>query len=177
MKTKSDRKKRKLIIAGGLLVATMVLASAFLVGSGAIFTATSANPGNVFTAGSLLINNSKEGAAIVTANVGNMKPGDTATGDVTIENAGTISGDFALAMGVPAGALTPTLRLVVTDLDSSTTIYSGALSAFPGANLGSWAASAVHHYRFAVTFVSSGADNTYMGASSTVSFNWTATQN
>ena len=54
-----DLKRRKLIAAGGLLAATVVLASAFLVGSGAIFTSSSANPSNVFTAGVLNHSNGK----------------------------------------------------------------------------------------------------------------------
>jgi hypothetical protein len=66
------------------------------VGSGADFTAHSANPANTFSAGSLTIDNSREGAAILSAS--NMKPGgDPQTGTVDIQNTGTIAGDFTLS--------------------------------------------------------------------------------
>jgi hypothetical protein len=89
MKRRLDRKKRKLIVVGGLLAAALVLASAFLVGSGAVFTASSANPSNVWSAGTLTQSNSNEGAAIMSPSL--LKPGDVKTGTVTIGNVGTIA--------------------------------------------------------------------------------------
>ena len=183
-----DLKRRKLIAAGGLLAATVVLASAFLVGSGAVFTSSSANPSNVFTAGVLTHSNSKDAAAILTASL--MKPTDVKTGTVTIKNTGDLAGDFTLSMtktadvaGTNAGAghLYNVLQLKVED--GSTVVYSGALSAFTSASVGTYAAGDTHTYTFTVTFPNGGTpgsnitgDNVYQGSTTTVEFDWAAVQ-
>src|SRR4051812_45442882 len=62
------------------------------VGSGADFSAETANPSNTFSAGSLSMDNSKDGAAILSAS--NMQPGgEPQTGVVDIKNTGSIDGD------------------------------------------------------------------------------------
>src|SRR5215207_5755111 len=76
------------------VLALVLVAAGVAVGSGADFSATSANPGNTFTAGTLTMSNSKNNAAIFTAN--NLKPGDVTTGTVDIENTGSLDGDFTL---------------------------------------------------------------------------------
>jgi hypothetical protein len=66
------------------------------VGSGADFFARTANPSNVFSAGSLSMQNSKDGTAILDA--AGMKPGAAPkTGVVDIQNTGSISGRFSLS--------------------------------------------------------------------------------
>src|SRR5215208_971747 len=77
------------------VLALVLVAVGVAVGSGANFSAQSANPSNTFTAGSLEIDNSLEGAAIL--NASGMVPGDTTTGTVDIQNTGTTSGDFTLS--------------------------------------------------------------------------------
>jgi hypothetical protein len=80
-------------------VATLALgliAIATAVGSGADFTARTANPSNTFSAGSLSMENSKDGTAIL--NAANMKPGGAPkTGVVDIKNTGSIGGVFTLS--------------------------------------------------------------------------------
>ena len=76
------------MVAGGVLAAVMVLVSAVLVGSGTIFTAKAANPANVFTSGVLQLSNSHENADILTMDL--MKPGDQASGAVSIKNTGNL---------------------------------------------------------------------------------------
>jgi hypothetical protein len=91
---------------GALL--TLLLAAAAVVGSGADFTASSANPANTFAAGTLTISNSKEGAAVLSAS--GLKPGNSATGTVDIENTGDIDGVFSIASTITedtTGALSP----------------------------------------------------------------------
>jgi hypothetical protein len=59
------------------------------------------------------------------------------------------------------------------------TIYSGALGSMGTLTLGTFATGATHQYKFSVTFPdggSNGADNAYGGATTTVSYLWTATQ-
>ena len=66
------------------------------VGSGADFHAETANPSNTFSAGALSMDNSRNGAAILTAT--DMKPGGpTQTGLVDIKNTGSVDGNFRLS--------------------------------------------------------------------------------
>ena len=189
MKRKSD-KKRKLIIIGGLLVATLVLASAFLVGSGAVFTASSANPNSTWSAGTLSIDKNLPHGAIMTES--NMKPKDIRNGSVVITNTGSIAGDFTLGMsnvvdaaGANGGKLSDTLRLLVTYTDGTGThtAYNGPLKAFTGATAGTIAANASQTYNFTVTFPDglippsdTTGDNAYQSSSVAADFNWTAVQ-
>jgi spore coat-associated protein N len=179
-------RRRRLIAAGGILVATLVLASAFLVGSGAAFTSTSANPANVFTAGTLTHSNDKANAAILTASL--MKPADVKTGTVTIKNTGSLSGDFTLEMaktadvpGSNGGSLFNVLKLKIDD--GATTVYNGNLKDFTSKLLGTYASNDTHTYTFTITFPDGGlpggnttGDNAYQGSSTTVEFDWTAVQ-
>jgi hypothetical protein len=167
---------------------TIGLAAAVTVGSGADFTSTTANPSNVFTAGTLSHSNSKAGAAILT--VANMRPGDTASGTVDIQNTGSLSGAFILAKTVTADS-TPSfaskLTIVITDngdpscvvsCPAPVGVYSGAVAAMGTRALGTFAAGATHRFSFAVTFPdggANGADNAYQAASTTVTYTWTAT--
>jgi spore coat-associated protein N len=73
-----------------------LIAVATAVGSGADFSARTANPSNTFSAGSLSMENSKDGTAILSAT--DMKPGGAPqTGVVDIKNTGSIDGRFTLS--------------------------------------------------------------------------------
>src|SRR5205807_413997 len=80
-------------------LATLVLgllAVATAIGSGADFSAHSANPSNVFSTGTLSMENSNDGAAILDAS--NLRPGGEAkTGIVDIKNTGSIDGVFKVS--------------------------------------------------------------------------------
>lgn len=166
------RNSRRLIVAiVVLLVAAVVVAFSF-----SLFSSTSANPGNVTASGIMEMDNSADGQAILTAQ--DLLPGDSASGTVTVENVGDAGGDFTLSAGnlvdEPADpALSGVLTLTVTD--GGTTVYSGLLNAFAGADLGTWAAGESHTYTFTVTF-DSASGNEYQGARSSVDFTWDATQ-
>jgi spore coat-associated protein N len=177
------RHPRRALLALAALIASVAVA----VGSSASFTASSANPSNTFAAGTLTILNSKEGLAVLTAS--GMKPGDSSTGTVDVQNTGSLSGDFTLAKsGIVdsdgANPLSAKLNLVVKDCGdfSSGTptcdvgdpqVYSGTISAMGTIALGTFAANAKHRYEFAVTFDSS-AGNAYQGDTSSVQFDWNA---
>ena len=179
---------------GALL--TLLLAAAAVVGSGADFTASSANPSNTFAAGTLSIQNSKEGTAVLTAS--GLRPGSTATtGTVDIQNTGGLSGAFTLARTVPVDSdstnpLSAKLNLTVIDcgaFDGSTaptcgdgddvTKYSGGTIAQMGAtghlvsNLGTYAANEKHRYQFSVSLDGT-AGNVYQGDTSSVGFDFNA---
>jgi hypothetical protein len=168
---------------------TIGLAAAVTVGSGADFTSTSANPSNIFTAGTMTHLNSKAGAAILTASL--MRPGDTASGTVDIQNTGSLSGNFSLAKTVSAetAGFASKLTVVITDNGDPSCVvacpgpvgvYSGTIAAMGSQALGSFPAGATHRYSFVVTFPNTGApgagaDNAYQGATATVLYTWTAT--
>jgi spore coat-associated protein N len=165
----------------------LIAAVAVAVGSSASFTASSANPSNTFAAGTLSILNSKEGIAVLTAS--DMRPGDSATGTVDVQNTGSLSGAFTLSRSniVDSDGTFPMsakLDLVVKDcgdFSSGTPTcdvgdpvkYTGTIAAMGSTALGTFAASEKHRYQFAVTFNSS-ADNNYQGDSSSVQFDWNA---
>ncbi|MEO8290794.1 MAG: TasA family protein [Gaiellaceae bacterium] len=177
------RHPRRALLALAALTASVAVA----VGSSASFSASSANPSNTFAAGTLTILNSKEGLAVLTAS--NMKPGDSATGTVDVQNTGSLSGAFTLSQsGIVdsdgSNPLSAKLNLVVKDcgdFSSGTPTcdagdpqkYSGTIAAMGSNALGTFAASEKHRYEFAVTFDSS-AGNAYQGDTSSVQFDWNA---
>jgi spore coat-associated protein N len=178
--------QRLLTALGGLMIATAVA-----VGSGANFNSTSATPGNLITAGTLVITDSLPGTSILTAAA--LKPGGSSSGTVNITNGGNLPATLTVAptglTDTPASpAFSAKLTLQLQDLGdpacgsgcpAPVTIYSGTLRAMGAQTLGNFAAGATHKYKFTVTFPdggSSGADNPYGGASSTVAYQWTATQ-
>src|SRR4029450_6204730 len=89
-----------------ILALILLLIAALLVGvSFAVFSTSSANRGNMFTAGTLTSSNSKDNAAILTAQ--RMVPGDTTTGTVTISNTGDSKGQFTLTGSTPTNTPGP----------------------------------------------------------------------
>jgi hypothetical protein len=174
---------------GALL--TLLLAAGAVVGSGADFTATSANPANTFASGTLTIGNSKAGVAVLSAS--NLRPGAAAqTGDVDIENTGSLSGAFTLTRGTVTNSDTGTpldtkLNITVVDCGAfvgatpptcgdgdDSTKYTGTLAAMSSpTTLSTYAPAAKRRYRFSVALDSS-AGNAYQGDSSTVAFDFNA---
>lgn len=75
-------------------LATLAVASTLAVGSGATFTSQSDNTLSAVTSGTLSHSNSKDDAAIFTLT--DLKPGDTAHGDLTLTNTGSLPADFGL---------------------------------------------------------------------------------
>jgi hypothetical protein len=181
-----------------LAALTVALMSAGVaVGSGADFSSKTANPSNTFTAGTLVMDNSKDAAAIFTPS--NMKPGGAPeTGTVDIQNRGSLGATFTLTRdqlsSTDTGSANPTafatkVNLVVTDCGefSGTTaptcgdagdseVYSGTLAAMDAVEaLGDYAAGEKHRYYFAAGLDSS-AGNEYQGDSSSARFVWDAVQ-
>ena len=165
-------------------LAAVLAAVGITVGSGANFTASAANPTNTFTAGTLNIGTSSSSALF---NSTNMRPGDTVTGSVDIQNTGSLSGTFTLGT---SGANDPNGLLGQLDLkvedcgvfngtqaptcNGSNIVYTGKANAVPSAvNLGTFANGAKHQYKFDVT-LPSGTGNAFQGASATVQFDWKA---
>src|SRR5215217_8347245 len=169
-------------------LSALIAAVAVAVGSSASFTASSANPSNTFAAGTLSILNSKEGLAVLTAS--DMKPGDSATGTVDVQNSGSLSGAFALSRSSISDSdatfpMSTKLDLVVKDCgdfssgtptcDAGDPVkYTGTIAAMGSdVALGTYAGGEKHRYQFGVT-VNSSADNAYQGDDSVVPFSWNA---
>lgn len=177
---------RRSIVALATVLASVGLA----VGSGASWTAQTANPSNTFSSGTLTMSNSKANAAVLTAS--NLKPGDSAQGNVDIQNTGSIAGTFALSRSAlndsdGVNPLSSKLNLVVKDCGTfasgtpscnggSPVKYTGTLAAMSSSSaLGTFAADEKHRYEFTITF-DSGASNAFQGGTSTATFQWDAAQ-
>lgn len=165
-------RKRLLVPLAGLLVA-----AAITVGSGADFIANSVNAGNAYSSGTLLQSNSKADSAIF--NLGNLKPGDTVNGKVTITNSGTLPAGIKLSESAVNGFVTKSnLALTITAAGSATPVWSGTFGALTTASpvdLGTFAAGEAREYTFSVTLAQS-AGNAEQGKSATATYTWNSTQ-
>ena len=95
---------------------------------------------------------------------------------MSITNVGDASGDFTLTASnlVADPADFPTvLTLVITD--GTDEVYNDPLSDIATVDLGTWAEDEEHTFTFTVTF-DSAAGNEFQGATSTIDFDWDATQ-
>jgi hypothetical protein len=123
-----------------------------------------------------LIGSSLPGAAILAAD--GMAPGDVKVGYIEVSNVGDISGSFALgSAGLTDTPLSHALNLTVEDVTpghGAALVYSGKLASLSSVGLGDMAQGAMHRYRFSVSLPSD-ADDRYQGASSAVTFMWSAT--
>ena len=123
-----------------------------------------------------LIGSPLAGAAILAAS--GMAPGDVRTGYIDVTNIGDTSGTFALgSTGLTGAPLAQELDLDVRDVTPGRTaavVYSGKLASLSSVALGDMAQGEAHRYRFSVSLPAD-ADDTYQGASSAVTFVWSAT--
>jgi spore coat-associated protein N len=141
--------------------------------------------------GDVVIENSLEGEAIIS--VANLKPGDTASGQVTLENTGTVRGYFYLAPldlvsapGPGGGTLAENLivRVALTKSDGTSRKYGGLLSKMGTVKAGKFRPQESGTYEFEVEAKDTGipppptpsrpvrGDNKYQGTSASVTFGW-----
>ena len=134
--------------------------------------------------GALSLSNSKEGAALFRAD--GMRPGQQASGSVTITNTGTVNAALTLqpeagteTAGNGGGRLSDTLGLLVIDVtlpDAPVTVYEGTVKQMAATNVGSLEPGRSRTYVFVASLRPQGAaDNTYQGAAYSTGFRWTAT--
>jgi hypothetical protein len=145
----------------------------------------------VTTDGDVEISNSKEGDPIVS--VSNMEPGDTGSGEVTLENTGTARGHFYLAPldlisdpGPGGGTLADNLivRVYLTKGGNTSKKYGGLLSKMGTKVAGRFHPGESGTYEFEVEAKDTGVpppptlsrpvrgDNKYQGTSASVTFGW-----
>jgi hypothetical protein len=176
-------------------LATVLVAVGITAASGASFTASSASPGNVFATGTLSVDSSKDNVAIM--NIGGLRPGGAAqTGQVDIQNTGSLSGAFTLSRTAPVNTakagvdpatypLSGKLNVVVSDCGTwtgstppncgtLTQKYSGTLANMASpVSLSTFLGGEKHRYQISVSLDSS-ADDNYQGASSTTELDFNA---
>ena len=163
-----------------LTVAALAVVSVLAVGGTfANFTATPTTiSNNAFASGSLTMSASSDAAIYA---VSAMRIGDATDGSIT--NSGSLAGVYTLAGSVSGSApLANQLQLkIYKDTDNSgTPVYSGALSAFSSAALGTFAANGdAHSFFFHLSLPTTGTsagDNVLQGLSASAAFTWSATQ-
>ena len=134
--------------------------------------------------GALSLTNSKEGSAIFHAAA--MRPGEEASGSVTITNTGTVTGALTLTPAAPTdtpgtggGRLSNRLELLVIDVTTVTTpvtVYAGTLEQMDPTDVGALLPGQHRTYLFVASLRPSGAaDNAFQGAALTTGFTWSAT--
>jgi len=134
--------------------------------------------------GSLSLSNTKEGGAIFRAEA--MRPGEEASGSVTITNTGTVTGALTLTPAAPSdtpgpggGKLSTKLELIVIDVTTVTapvTVYAGTLKQMDPTVVGALAPGQHRTYLFVASLRPNGvADNVLQGAAMTTGFSWSAT--
>lgn len=169
--------QRRLII-GLILLATAVAVAVFAT---AIFTASSASAGNLIASGLMSVDQSKHGAALLSAS--DLLPGQSATGMVTLSNTGAKSGSFTLSTidltdtpGVPGGPPLSARALLlienVTSRSSPVRMYSGLLDGVGTLQLGRWAAGATHAFRFVLSLPTDVKESLYGQARTRLVFVW-----
>ena len=105
--------------------------------------------------------------------LGNLAPGDSASGSVRIANTGSAPGTFVLSAAVNGDAkLASSLVLTVAD-DTGRIAYRGPLAGLAGEALGTFAPAEAHTYKLSVALPST-AGNELQGVSARVSFSWSA---
>jgi len=165
----TTNRKRKILIP----LATLLGASAVAVGSGASFTSTSAHAVSV-TSGVLTHTNDHNGETLA---ITNLRPGDTATGTLTIVNDGTIDSTLTLqetasTNGFTAGDLTLTIS------QDGTEVYAGDFGGLADASLldlGALPVDASTTITYTIALAES-AGNENQGQAASASYQWVTTQ-
>jgi len=165
-------------IAGTVAVAGAAAAAALAITPGTFggFTSDTVNPGNSVAAGTLTMDNSLSGSAVVASTVAldkdNMQPGDIASGTVEITNDGSLPADMSLAV-TGSNNLVDANELVLTiKNEGGTTVYTGPVTNVAARALGAtWAAGDTHVYTVTVELVAS-AGNDAQGTSASFTLNW-----
>ena len=123
--------------------------------------------------------NSHNGSAIF--NVGNLGPGDSSGGQVSLSNTGTASGDLKLTQadlvdspGPYGGQLSGVVQLAVLDqTNGNAVVYSGPLQNLGERALVRLGPGQSRSYYFAMTLPDGGAgDNAFRGSSLTTRYRW-----
>jgi hypothetical protein len=164
-----------------ILVGTLATVALAQVGS-----PSPARAAAVRTGGAFEISNSDEGRPIFVA--GEIGPGGSAKGTVTIEDSGSVPVALTLkreelsdATGIGGGVLSAQLQLTVLDVSkagSPRTIYSGPLATMPEQQAGEMRPGDSRTYEFVATLPDAAASsqNALQSASTSVAYAWIAAE-
>jgi ethanolamine utilization microcompartment shell protein EutS len=155
-----------------LALALLALALGSAMFSGAGFSSRSANSAALST-GSIQLTSSLPGEAIVASTAG-LKPGQSREGTIVIGNKAGVPGKVTLTpTGLTGATLAAVIDLKIEDVTSGAIQkWSGKLGAFPGLNLGSFAAEESHKYRFTLSWPSASNEASLQGTSTSLKFEW-----
>ncbi|MFT4745096.1 MAG: spore coat-associated protein N [Nitriliruptoraceae bacterium] len=163
-----------------LPLATLLTAVSIAGVSGANFTASTSNPLTSVASGSLLMVNSRaaEGSSHI-FQAGNIKPGDTVVGAVTITNSGTLPAVVSVTETATNGfADQSNLTMQVTEQVAGgepTVVFNGIFATFGSSALGTWTAGESRTYTFRVTLNPS-ATNSEQLKSADATYDWNSVQ-
>jgi spore coat-associated protein N len=168
---REDRKKRKILVP----LVTLTVAAAVAVGSGATFTSTSKVHASV-TAGKLIAANDHDKGTLA---ITKLKPGDKATGTVTLtEDANSdLDGDLSVTVdnvktGFQPKAVTLTVDGHAYDLDTLAAVAGGSTTISLGSLADGYGTHAVD-----ITLAMAGnADNTNQGKTGSADLTFVLTQ-
>ena len=137
-----------------------------------------ARPRVLAATGAAALTKSVGGDAVVRA--GDMEPGESVSGTVTVKNDGDATGAFRLAQsdvldvpGSGGGRLSTKLHLTVDDTGNGRRVYQGVLGAMREHALGYLPAGEQHAYRFMLAYPAQPPDDAYAGARVETTFDWT----
>jgi hypothetical protein len=129
--------------------------------------------------GRLILAASKQGAILSGRD---LVPGDRMSGSLTIANTGALAGSFTLSGRVQGSRLLAE-HLVLSVHEHGhgvdNLVYTGSLAGLRAVKLGLLGPGRARHFRFAVTFGTTGsdvADGAFQGLRTTADFTWTAVQ-
>lgn len=138
-----------------------------------------AAPRTLSATGAASLTDSIAGDAVLRA--GDMAPGESTTGTVTVDNGGDATGFFKLAQidvldtpGASGRRLSASVRLRVEDVENRRAVYVGPLGAMQVHPLGYLRAGQERTYRFTVTLPASASAEAFAGARVETKFDWTA---
>ncbi len=104
------------------LVALGIATAGIMAGSFAAWTAQTANPGNDVAAGTLTMSNDKAASSVFSAT--NVKPGDTGSSTVTVQNTGSIPMSVRLTQDqLTTSGIEASLRLSIHDDTRNWCVY------------------------------------------------------
>ena len=169
MKRHRQNRGRKLLFTVLILGAVGSLAG---IGTFSAFSSTTTNPDNNFTAGTVYLTDNDANTRMY--NVTNAKPGDSATGCITVTYGGTLPSTVKLYGSGVAAALGPYVNLKVeqgsvppatpfndcSSFSATGTLYDSAIGSFPttyaagistNPGAGQWVNGDSLSYRFTVT--------------------------
>lgn len=161
--------KRRLLIP----LATLIGASAVAVGSGATFTSTSAHAVSV-TSGVLSHGNDHNGETLALTN---LRPGDTASGSLTVTNDGTIDSTLTLREAASTNGFSED-ALSLTIAQGTTVLFEGNfgdLAETTKLDLGDLPVGASTTVTFTIS-MDAAAGNENQGKSAGASYEWVTTQ-